>query len=111
MAVIGDTVIVTDKSDGAVCLRSDGTVIRELRDGRLVNTVSVCVSDDGTVFVAGNSSHNIVMFGRDGKCLGELLDKDGGLQRPVSMCYDKKRNCIVVGNYRSNNLVVLNMSL
>ncbi|XP_060552034.1 E3 ubiquitin-protein ligase TRIM71-like [Ruditapes philippinarum] len=61
MAVSGDTVIVTDYSDGAVCLNKDGTVLRELRDQKLIKTRGVCVADDGTVFLCGYTSNNIVI--------------------------------------------------
>ncbi|XP_060551104.1 E3 ubiquitin-protein ligase Midline-1-like [Ruditapes philippinarum] len=97
MSVTSDTVIVTDSSDGAVCLNKDGVVIRELRDSRLKNTRGVCKDDDGTVFLCGYQSQNIVMFNRDGKCLGELIGKDSGLKLPVSMFFDGRRNRLIVG--------------
>jgi hypothetical protein len=92
----GDFVFVADNSDGAVCLNRDGTVKRELRDKRLKGTHGVCVANDGTVFISGYSSHNIIMFDRDGKCLGELVGKDAGLVNPISLLYDDKRNCFIV---------------
>ncbi|XP_060562635.1 uncharacterized protein LOC132722204 [Ruditapes philippinarum] len=96
MAVSGDTVIVADYSDGAVCLNRDGTVKRELRDKRLDATRGVCVANDGTVFISGYYSNNIMMFDRDGKCLGELVGKDAGLVNPISLLYDDNRNCLIV---------------
>ncbi|XP_053376130.1 uncharacterized protein LOC123534284 [Mercenaria mercenaria] len=110
MAVSGETVIVTDYSDGAVCLGRDNTVQKELRDGRLVNTEGVCVSSDGTVFLAGYSSQNIVMFDKNGQCLGELVAKDAGLTNPVALKYDDKRNCLIVTCASSGKLVVFNIS-
>ncbi|XP_060585263.1 uncharacterized protein LOC132741166 [Ruditapes philippinarum] len=108
--VSGDTVFVTDFSDGAVCLNRDGTVKRELRDKRLATTRGVCVADEGTVFISGFSSHNIIMFDRDGKCLGELVYNQGGLKKPLAMCYDTKKTCVLVSSLSSEKLVVLNFS-
>jgi hypothetical protein len=99
MAASGGNVFVTDNSDGAVCLTRDGTVKSELRDKRLAKTRGVCVSNDGTVFISGCSSHNIMMFDSDGKCLGELVAKDLGLVNPLSLLFDEKRNCLVVACY------------
>ncbi|XP_060553870.1 uncharacterized protein LOC132714950 [Ruditapes philippinarum] len=96
MAVSGDTVIITDNSDGAVCLNRYGTVKRELRDKRLVWAHGVCVANDGTVFISGYSSNNIMMFDRDDKCLGELVGKDAGLVNLTSLLYDDKKNCLIV---------------
>ncbi|XP_060551110.1 uncharacterized protein LOC132712711 [Ruditapes philippinarum] len=104
-----ETVIVTDSSDGAVCLNKDGTVMRELRDSRLKNTEGVCVADDGTVFLCGYQSHNIVMFNKDGNCLGELLGKDSGLLSPTSMSFDGTKNRLIVGCYINNSLFVIDL--
>ncbi|XP_060590719.1 uncharacterized protein LOC132745763 [Ruditapes philippinarum] len=101
-----DKVIVTDCSDGAVCLNKDGMVIRELRDSRLKYTAGVCVADDGTVFLCGFASNNIVMFDSDGNSLGELIGKDSGLKKPVSMCFDGTKNRLIVGLLNKDTLFV-----
>ncbi|XP_060599640.1 uncharacterized protein LOC132753213 [Ruditapes philippinarum] len=107
MSVTGDKVIVTDWSDGAVCLNKDGTVMRELRDSRLKNSKGVCVADDGTVFVCGYYSHNVVMFNKDGNCKGELVAANCGLKKPLNMCYNKHKNTLIVITYGSTTLKVL----
>ncbi|XP_060573246.1 uncharacterized protein LOC132731138 [Ruditapes philippinarum] len=109
MAVTSETVIVTDNWDGAVCLNKDGIVIREMRDSRLRCTEGVCVADDETVFLCGYQSHNIVMFNRDGNCLGELIGKDSGLLSPISMSFDGKRNRLLVGCYIKDTLFVIDL--
>ncbi|XP_053375843.1 uncharacterized protein LOC123535216 [Mercenaria mercenaria] len=110
MAVSGETVIVTDNSDGAVYLGRDCTVQRELRDKRLVNTLGVSVSSDGTVFQSGLHSNNIVMFDKNGKCLGELVAKDAGLKYPIALHYDSKRNCLIVTCANSENVIIFDIS-
>ncbi|XP_045172409.2 uncharacterized protein LOC123534301 [Mercenaria mercenaria] len=110
IAVSGETVIVTDNSDGAVCLGRDYTVQRELRDGRLVNTKSVCVSSDGTVFMSGYCSHNIVMFDKNGKCLGELVAKHADLAHPLALRYDDKRKCLFATCDSSDNMIIFDIA-
>ncbi|XP_045212752.2 uncharacterized protein LOC123563792 [Mercenaria mercenaria] len=107
MAVSCDTMIVTDCSDGAVCLNTDETVERELRDSRLGRTCGVCVSVDGTVFLSAYSSNNIIMFSSDGKCLGELV---AGLNNPISLCYDKNKNCVIATCQSSDSIHVIELS-
>lgn len=100
MAVSEDAEIVTDSRDGAVCVGKDGKVRQEFRDGRLSNTKGVCVSDSGIIFLSGYESNNIVMFSKDGKCLGELVGEDMGLAHPLSLCYDKSNYIILThGQY------------
>ncbi|XP_053392064.1 E3 ubiquitin-protein ligase TRIM71-like [Mercenaria mercenaria] len=96
LAASGDSVLVTDNSDGAVCLNNDGTIRRELRSSGLKYTRGVCVSDDGIVLLCGYHSNNIVMFSSDGKCLGELVAKDAGLKEPINLCYDVNKHSIIV---------------
>ncbi|XP_053375832.1 uncharacterized protein LOC123534632 isoform X2 [Mercenaria mercenaria] len=110
MAGSGETVIVTDNSDGAVCLGRNYTVQRELRDKRLVNTLGVCVSSDGTVFLSGFSSQNIVMFDKTGKNLGELVPKDAGLENQAALHYDDKRNCLIVTCANSDKVIIFDIS-
>ncbi|XP_053375004.1 uncharacterized protein LOC123534039 [Mercenaria mercenaria] len=106
MAVCGETVIVTDNSDGAVCLGRDYTVQGKLRDERLVNTVGVSVSNDGTVFLSGYNSRNIVMFDKNGKCLGLLVAEDACLKNPLALHYDNKKNSLIVTCNRSDTITI-----
>ncbi|XP_060592489.1 uncharacterized protein LOC132747176 isoform X2 [Ruditapes philippinarum] len=105
MTVSGENVFVADSSHGLVCLTRDGTVKRELSDKLLTDTRGVCVSNDGIVFIAGCSSHNIMMFDSDGKCLGELVSKDSGLVQPLSLLFDDKRKCLVAACFSGNMIV------
>ncbi|XP_053378954.1 uncharacterized protein LOC123534942 [Mercenaria mercenaria] len=110
MAASGETVIVADGSDGAVCLGRDGTMKSELRDGRLNYTQGVCVSSDGILFLSGYNSNNILMFSGDGKCQGELLTKYIRLPNPGSLYYDNKRKCIILTLHtRCDSIYILEM--
>jgi hypothetical protein len=109
MSVTGDTVIVAYLSDGAVCFNKDGTVMRELRDSRLQVCRAVCVADDGTVFLCGFNSHNIVMFSKDGNCKREIVTANCGLVFPINICFDKKRNTLIVTSNYLNTIKVLEL--
>ncbi|XP_053388738.1 myosin heavy chain, clone 203-like [Mercenaria mercenaria] len=109
MAASGDSVLVTDSSDGAVCLNNDGTIRRELRSSGLKYTRGVCVSDDGIVLLCGFSSNNIVMFSSEGKYLGELVAQDVGLKSPISLCYDVNKHSVIVTCSFSNAISVVEL--
>jgi hypothetical protein len=109
MAVSGGMVIVTDFSEGAVCLNKNGTVLRELRDQKLDMTRGVCEADDGTVFLCGYGSDNIVMFSKDGKCLGELIAADPDLKDPINMLFDKVNNNIIVTCDDNANIYIIEL--
>ncbi|XP_060561275.1 uncharacterized protein LOC132721044 [Ruditapes philippinarum] len=105
MTVSGENVYVAHYSGGAFCLTRDGTVKRELRDKRLAEIRGVCVANDGTVFISGYSSQNIMMFNSEGKCLGELVTKDSGLVNPLSLLFDDKTNCLVAACFSGKMIV------
>ncbi|XP_060556106.1 tripartite motif-containing protein 42-like [Ruditapes philippinarum] len=105
MTVSGENVFVADSSNGVVCLTRDGTVKRERKDKMLADTRGVCASNDGTVFISGCGSNNIMMFDSKGKCLGELVSQDFGLVNPLSLLFDEKRNCLVVACYSGKMIV------
>ncbi|XP_053388951.1 uncharacterized protein LOC128551993 [Mercenaria mercenaria] len=110
IAASRENVIVADGSDGAMCLGRDGKVKSDLRDGRLNFTQGVCVSSDGTVFLPGSYSHNIVMFSDDGNCKGELLTQEMGITYPGSLYYDNKRNCLIIACHRRcDSIYILEM--
>ncbi|XP_053388202.1 uncharacterized protein LOC128551380 [Mercenaria mercenaria] len=110
MAAIGENVFVANSGNGAVCLGKDGTVKSQLRDGKLKNTHGVCVSSNGTVFLSGFSSHNIVMFSGDGKYQGELLTREIGLKNLGSLYCDNKRNCLILTRHtRCDSIYILEM--
>jgi hypothetical protein len=111
MAVAAEKVIVTDFSDGAVCLCKDGKVLAELRDERLKNTDGVCVTCNGTVFLCGYSSNNIIMFSIDGTCFGELVVAECGLKNPISLCFDKNQNNLLVTCNRSNAITLIELGV
>lgn len=107
MALSEDIVIVTDYSNGAVCLQKDGKVKNELRDQRLSYTKGVCVSSDKIVFLSGYSSKNIIYFSSDGKYSGELTRKKDDMHTtyPGCMWYDNNWNCIILANETSTDFI------
>ncbi|XP_045212888.2 uncharacterized protein LOC123563856 [Mercenaria mercenaria] len=107
MIVCQNSVYLTDYNDGIVCFKSDGTKRTELRDSRLENTTGVCMSCDGTVYTIDELSKKIVIFSRNGKCLGELVPDVSNGTEPESLCYDDKNNCIIIGFTPSNTVTVL----
>ncbi|XP_053392531.1 uncharacterized protein LOC123563860 [Mercenaria mercenaria] len=110
MASFQNSVVMADQTDGIVFLKSDGTKKAEFRDSNLKRTTGVCVLSDGTVYTCDDLSKKIVMFNRNGKCLGKLVPNGTSGKRPESLCYDDKNNCILIGYYSRNTVTVLYLS-
>ncbi|XP_053401132.1 uncharacterized protein LOC123549612 [Mercenaria mercenaria] len=104
------SVYVSDLGSRVVCLDTSENVKMMLTEPKLKQIRAACKSDYGIVFVAGWSSHNIMMFGSDGKYLGELIASDQGIKYSKSLCYDSKKRKLVVGSI-SNNISVIELSI
>lgn len=101
------TIYVADFSDQVLCLSDQGEIRSILADGRLRQSQGVCVSADNIVFVAGCESNNIVMFGKDGKRLGEIHASELGLKKPCSLSYDNQNKALLIGCWEGNKITVV----
>ncbi|XP_053392218.1 uncharacterized protein LOC128554908 [Mercenaria mercenaria] len=104
------SVYVSDMDNSVVCLDASENVNMMLTEPKLKQIKAACISSHGTVFVAGCLSHNIMMFGSDGKSLGELIASDQGIKYPQSLCYDSKKHKLVFGSL-SNNISLIELSI
>lgn len=101
------TIYVADFSDRVFCLNEKGEVQSTLSDRRLRESQGVCVSSNDIVFVAGYVSNNIVMFGKDGKRLGEIPASLLNLKKPCALLYDKINNTLLIGCWEGNKITVV----
>lgn len=97
-------VYVADGIDKVVVFDSEGMLINELRDHRLIGTQCVCVTEDECVFVAGYISMNVIVFDNEGNSLGELITSKDMLSFPRSLCYNRKTKCLLVGYFQTDVL-------
>ncbi|XP_045193781.1 uncharacterized protein LOC123549619 [Mercenaria mercenaria] len=100
---------ISDTNQSVASVDGCRKITKVFRDKRLQNARTVSYYPDGTLFLAGYSSNNIIMFSNDGKCLGELIGAKDNLQEIQGMCFDNKRKRLLVG-CRSNNLYVIEMN-
>lgn len=93
---------------GVVSFDHSGNIKKHLKDERLRNTHGVAVSYDGTLYVSGFSSNNIVMFSPDGTCLGELVGAGDGMTSPYALHYDQIKNQLFV-SFADSKISVLEL--
>ncbi|XP_045193774.2 uncharacterized protein LOC123549616 [Mercenaria mercenaria] len=103
------SVYVSDLGSRVLCLDASENVDMMLTETKLKDIKAACISNYDVMFAAGYSSHNIMMFGSDGKSLGELIASDQGIGYPKSLCYDRKKHKLVVGC--ANNISVIDLSV
>lgn len=102
------TVYAANWESGVVSFDHSGNIKKHLKDERLKNTRGVAVSYDGTLYVSGYSSNNIVMFSPDGTCLGELVGAGDGMTSPCALHYDQIKNQLLV-SFADSKISVLEL--
>lgn len=93
---------VADSRKGLVTLNKDGKILWRYSGSELKGAYGVCTDGEGNLLVTGILSNNVLQFGTNGERLGEIIKEADDLQSPVSVCYDKYNERVLVtknGNF------------
>lgn len=96
------TIHVADSRKGLVTLNIEGKMLWRYTGSELKGAYGVCTDGMGNLLVTGILSHNVLLFGTNGERLGEVIKASDDVQSPVSVCYDKYNERVLVtknGNY------------
>ncbi|XP_060566302.1 uncharacterized protein LOC132725227 [Ruditapes philippinarum] len=103
VATDGAFIYVSDLGNKVACLDREGNVWSVMESKRLRLVRKACIASKDIICIAGYTSGNVMMFDGKGKCLGELVD---GLMEPDSLCYDNKKQQLLIG-YRDLNILTI----
>ncbi|XP_066275655.1 tripartite motif-containing protein 3-like isoform X2 [Branchiostoma lanceolatum] len=96
----GRMVVVDYTQQSCLLLQPDGSLIRDIGKGQLLQPVFVSADKSrGVVYVTGQSSHKVFAFDFDGNLnfdFGKEGQNDGELKRPQGVTIDPAGNIIVV---------------
>ncbi|XP_060566314.1 uncharacterized protein LOC132725233 [Ruditapes philippinarum] len=103
VATDGAFMYVSDLGNKVACLDREGNVwsVMESKRSEVVRKAGIVSKD--IICIAGYTSGNVMMFDGKGKCLGELVD---GLMEPDSLCYDNKKQQLLIG-YRDLDILTI----
>ncbi|KAH3771791.1 hypothetical protein DPMN_173120 [Dreissena polymorpha] len=105
----GDKLYITDPwQDTLLTLARDGQVLAIFKDPELCGPQGVNVTPAGQVLLCGYVSHNIMQVDNKGmKNLSTLATRErDGVELPWSVCYNSITSTMIVGLYKSNNILV-----
>ncbi|XP_052231558.1 uncharacterized protein LOC127844990 isoform X2 [Dreissena polymorpha] len=102
----GDRIYITKKGQGKILtLAKNGTVLSTI-SGPELQEPCIYVTNAGQVLVCEFSTHIIMQLDRDGtRKLATLATQTDGLKHPVSLCFNRNTDSVIVGQYR-NTIVV-----
>ncbi|XP_052077166.1 uncharacterized protein LOC127715168 [Mytilus californianus] len=111
VALLGDQIFYTNSlTKSVICCDLLGRKQWVFQYPKLSRLFGVAVDIDGHVFVAGNSSHNVVVISPDGKQQKQLLSSKDGVDWPNGLIYDRHKNQLLVTNY-DKGAVLYNVTL
>lgn len=103
----GSKLYIADSNGCVKTIDCGGNELSCFQDPNLKWSAGMCLVDNGTVFVSGLRSNTIHQFDSDGTgMLSTLAAAKDGLEKPVSLCYDKGSRQLLVGQINSNTLLV-----
>ncbi|KAH3747088.1 hypothetical protein DPMN_181510 [Dreissena polymorpha] len=107
----GDIIFVTNfEQHKLLTLARDGSIISTFADPELKEPWDVHVTSASHVLVCGWSSNNIVQVDSEGRTKLAVLALEG-VENPESIYYNVNNHSIIVGQCKSNYIVVFNLKL
>lgn len=91
------------KQNTIYCCNTTGEEIWNFKDKSLISPGGIAVDRDQNIFVVGIDSNNLMMIQNDGKVSKTLLTETDGLKEPMRLCYDKKKNILLVCNKQNRS--------
>ena len=104
VAADDEFIYVSDLENKVACVDRGGNVWSVMVSERLQCVRKACISQNGTIFIAGKDSGNVMMFNGKGECLGELVD---GLEFPDSLYYNSETHQLIVGHRKMDTLTII----
>lgn len=100
VSVSTEKIYYTDYKDASViCCDHNGSRIWVFKDDSVLKIPrGIAVDNDGSVFVIGHGSSNVVIISNDGKSHKEILNKEDGLREPSAIFFDKQKRELLVAN-------------
>ncbi|CAG2201132.1 unnamed protein product [Mytilus edulis] len=95
-----DKIYRTDQHTSTVtCYKVTGQKVWELKDESIFTGIrGITIDNDSIVYVTSRDNNNVVVLSSDGKVARQLLGKDDGVELPVGIHFDQRRNILLVTN-------------
>jgi hypothetical protein len=107
LLVEANAIYVTDcKDGGAVCLDFEGRWKWKCIISKLTYPWGVCFTTNGNLLISGRDSNNIVVVSKDGKYIGDLLNKNDAIAAPKAICIDKQNSRLLVAESKMRHLKI-----
>ncbi|XP_071153175.1 uncharacterized protein [Mytilus edulis] len=95
-----DKIYRTDQHTSTVtCYTVTGQKVWELKDESIFKGIrGITIDNDSNVYVTSKDNNNVVVLSSDGKVARQLLGKDDGVELPLGIHFDQRRNILLVTN-------------
>ncbi|CAC5369090.1 unnamed protein product [Mytilus coruscus] len=100
VSVFNDKIYYTNDNEHSVlCCDHNGSLIWTFKNDSVLRLPrGIVVDNDGTVFVTGELSSNVVIISKDGKHHKEILTKQDGIIAPFAICLNNVKRELLIAN-------------
>lgn len=106
-----DRIYITDFMTSTIkCLSNDGDLIYQHTDVAMKNPTSLFLDGEENVFVCGRWHHNVTAVTSDGENQGTLLNKDDGLNHPLSISFRDFDGILAVSLTDQSEILIFKLS-
>lgn len=109
----GQTLFVADDNNGLVAVDiQSGNKLWHYTDDDLKRATGVCHDGNGSIFVCGWDSHNVLQITEKGEKVGEIIGKADGLTLPWALCFAPSSSTLFVSQdgEASDELVIFKLT-
>ena len=92
--------------DTITCMTMDNRVIYQYRDNGMKCPIGLYCDAGDNILVCGWQSNNIQVITTEGKKHCDLVSSRDGLEKPYSISYRESDDTLIVGCYRTDNVIL-----
>lgn len=97
---------VTDNKNGLVIMDTNGHILKSFIHRDMSNPLAVCAGPGNQLFLAGWSTHNVMLLSNEGQLLLTLLTQNNGLKDLHTLFFDSLRSRLIYTMRDTNKMKV-----
>ncbi|XP_053395202.1 uncharacterized protein LOC123524103 isoform X2 [Mercenaria mercenaria] len=105
-----ERIYIAAGTDGLITIDNKGNLLNTLSSAAFKDSMDVCVIGDGTVLVTDETSGCVYQVDYNGeKILGTVVTRSDGIDKPASLCFDRRNNTLIAAFLYGNDVTVVQL--
>lgn len=101
-----DNIYLADKRQGLIIMDRHFVLMSTIQTEKLENLFGVCMADGTSLYVGDYQTNNIAFLSGDGKVVKNLLSAKDGIEKPMALCFVRRKNYLIVTMSKTDKIKV-----